>query len=550
MRHARADVPLEIPYSRLSVGGGAGRMIARDAAHARDQGNQADMNRDETLALYDKGRDAWNAWAEKLLAKKAALEKVGEWETKREAWDQDARAEFSSKAVPHTFLPELNLNEFKFPGAASFDNATFANDADFFGAIFDSNATFVGATFKGDAGFGGAMFANDADFFGAVFEQHANFYVATFAKDATFNAAMFHGVAGFGDANFEGDMRVRGATFKKEAEFFGATFKGETIFKGGKFGADARFDGATYSGGVTFSDAEFIGRAWFDAIHSERAFSLAEATFHKLPDFIQAHFAEAPRLDDVRLPTRLVEPGRFWSSISAPGDADANARYRALRRLAELGKDHPHELQFWAGELRASRSLRGRNKNGWHNGWRVLFPSWWANILYEGVSDFGRSFMRPLYLSAVALGTMTWLHINAHMARAAEMGRSYDFSLWDWSCSLWTDLLSGQRFTGEPAARALQGIGDGDCNPLFAAKHLALQSAIPIFGSNSSPKVVQDYICLYGFNDSLKLQGAQTLAELPEIPDSIVMLQSVHTLVSAILIFLFLLAVRNTFKIS
>lgn len=136
------------------------------------------------------------------------------------------------------------------------------------------------------------------------------------------------------------------------------------------------------------------------------------------------------------------------------------------------------------------------------------------------------------------------------MAHDGKDVRAYDFSLLEWGRSLWADVFSGRVFTGEGASKVLHGIGDGDCNPLFAAKHLALQSAIPVFGSSSSPKAVQDYICLYGFNDGLKLQGSSHLAKLPEIPDSIVMWQSLHTFVSAILIFLFLLAVRNTFKIS
>ncbi len=32
------------------------------------------MNRDETVALFLQGREAWNAWAEKMLAGRKALE--------------------------------------------------------------------------------------------------------------------------------------------------------------------------------------------------------------------------------------------------------------------------------------------------------------------------------------------------------------------------------------------------------------------------------------------------------------------------------------------
>lgn len=37
------------------------------------------MPRDETLALFAQGKEAWNAWAEVRLAEKAALEAAGTW---------------------------------------------------------------------------------------------------------------------------------------------------------------------------------------------------------------------------------------------------------------------------------------------------------------------------------------------------------------------------------------------------------------------------------------------------------------------------------------
>jgi hypothetical protein len=35
------------------------------------------MTRDETIALFLKGKDAWNAWAEDMLAQRKALEDSG-----------------------------------------------------------------------------------------------------------------------------------------------------------------------------------------------------------------------------------------------------------------------------------------------------------------------------------------------------------------------------------------------------------------------------------------------------------------------------------------
>ena len=38
------------------------------------------MTRDETIALFLQGREAWNAWAEAMLAERKALEEAGEWD--------------------------------------------------------------------------------------------------------------------------------------------------------------------------------------------------------------------------------------------------------------------------------------------------------------------------------------------------------------------------------------------------------------------------------------------------------------------------------------
>ncbi len=37
------------------------------------------MNQEQSLALFAKGQDAWNAWAEQMLGERAALEADGSW---------------------------------------------------------------------------------------------------------------------------------------------------------------------------------------------------------------------------------------------------------------------------------------------------------------------------------------------------------------------------------------------------------------------------------------------------------------------------------------
>jgi hypothetical protein len=76
------------------------------------------MTRDETVALLLQGREAWNAWAEKMLAERKALESAGSWETREDesgilqggnnetrAWIDASTANFSSCRFLHADNP-------------------------------------------------------------------------------------------------------------------------------------------------------------------------------------------------------------------------------------------------------------------------------------------------------------------------------------------------------------------------------------------------------------------------------------------------------------
>ncbi len=70
----------------------------------------------------------------------------------------------------------------------------------------------------------------------------------------------------------------------------------------------ANFRLVTFPRVATFAGAHFEGSANFNAIRGERAFDLANARFEQVPDFIQANFKEAPRLDNVLVTGWRVEP--------------------------------------------------------------------------------------------------------------------------------------------------------------------------------------------------------------------------------------------------
>ena len=121
------------------------------------------MNKDETLALFAKGKDAWNEWARERLAEKKALQEAGEWvedehpsawNEKTRNWHERAGVDFSE----HTFEDDPYFNDLTFPGSAWFDRAKFEGGAEFGSAKFEGNADFGSAIFKGYARFGSATF--------------------------------------------------------------------------------------------------------------------------------------------------------------------------------------------------------------------------------------------------------------------------------------------------------------------------------------------------------------------------------------------------------
>ena len=232
------------------------------------------MNKQESLALLAEGRADWNAWANDLLAERARLEEAGEWEAAEAEWEARARVDFDD----HEFEDDVSFGEFIFPG-----------DAQFNGATFSGNAWFGDATFSGYAWFGGAKFSGTARF-----------------GDAT-----FAGTAGFGDAAFSGDAWFNGATFSDDARFGDATFSGIAWFAGATFSRDAGFGQTKFTGYSSFRNTHFLGNVTFAATEVKSAFSLEGAVFELVPDFNQAHFDEAPRLDSLR-----IEPGASSKNIA------------------------------------------------------------------------------------------------------------------------------------------------------------------------------------------------------------------------------------------
>ncbi|MFO1145798.1 MAG: pentapeptide repeat-containing protein [Rhodospirillales bacterium] len=572
------------------------------------------MNKEETLALWQQGKDAWNAWAQQMLAHRAEMEQDGTWaarqghfvdedvpENKATAvWMRAAVADFAGQV----FDDSADFSGFLFAGSAlfygarfkkyaSFNGATFSGNAWFPGAVFSGYVSFIGATFSRNAGFGneqfistigedsivigepfdGATFSGTAWFDGATFSGNARFDSATFIEDARFVMATFSGDASIRTVTFNGDAEFFGARFIGDAGFQTVTFSGNAPFHGAMFSGDADFHGAMFSGDAEFFGAIFIGdarfcsttfsrnthfihalflesagfvqatfkgytdfaRVWFrgladfSAAQGERAFSLEGASFAEVPNFIQAHFSEAPRLDHVSIPevggiARFLLP--MLSGIDA--DPDLSARYRALKRLAIEAHDQARELDYSANELKALRghpdsllpcplNLLRKDKHGkrlplWPGG-TLGTARYWFGLGYEALSNFGRSMVLPLVWWGVATVGFAWAYL-AHAVAGVK-------------CAA----------------------GGSDSTPWSAALGLSIRKALPFAGIASSEKLSQIYACLYGIHGQAGRLTGLPDRFTPVIPDAVDYLGMGQLVLSILLLFLFLLAVRSHFRI-
>jgi hypothetical protein len=473
--------------------------------------------RSAALDRCAKGRPHWNAWASEVEAKRKLLEAAGIWDgvhvwdrllqLGRETGENEQTRLWFSLAVADfagaVFAAPCNFSGFVFPGESDFTGARFAAMADFQTARFAGSARFDDVEFCDRSWFRYAVFATDAAFRRTRFVGESRFSEAKFLRGAWFNGATFSKPAGFRQAEFA-FASFEDAIFLDYANFGDRAQYGVAKFIRARFRGKVWFDQATFANNVWFSDAHFYrGKEPrdlatnqvltrdlapdFSGLTAERAFALDGAKFDVLPNFIQASFAEAPRLDNFAL-AKTVEPGGFARSFRRT-DANVAARYRALKRLAIQGHDHDRERQFFKGELRSRRN----NEDKWWHG------AFWFGILYDALSDFGRSLLRPFatWSAALVLFALAYLRIA--------------------SCS--------------NAART----ADPVCHMRVSALQLSMKNAlINLGGAGRDANAMQVYKCLFGGN----------------IPNSVYFLELAQTLLSAILIFLFLLALRNRFRIQ
>ena len=207
-------------------------------------------------------------------------------------------------------------------------------------------------------------------------------------------------------------------------------------------------------------------------------------------DLRQAVFTEAPAFNQTDFKRAPDLDGMKFSlpGFWRTGKASLIPTYRALRRVAIQGADYEREQMAFKGEVRSKRGTEHR----WYH------AAFWYGLAYDTLSDFGRSMSRPSLIWLVSIAVFALFYL----ANSGKMGSAFA------SCA---------------AAAA----------PNYeSALIISWKNALPLIGIETEAEHTARE-CLYGHAvyGGIAIQGLQKIC-------------------SAVLMFLFLLAVRNQFKIK
>ena len=292
--------------------------------------------------------------------------------------------------------------------------------------------------------------------------------------------------------------------FSGEFHFIAVTISRFAGISGSVFSTHALFSQSSFEAPLHIVDTEFRKDANFKAVHGKGLF-LRDVSFARLPSFVGADFEAAPEFNIVEL-----DPGRLNKLATHPPGSYNPADWRALRRLAAQGHDHECEIQFLTGEIIARRGTM----DTWSR------PRFWAGMLYEFLSDFGRSVVLPVLWLAVSI----WVFAGIYASHNPELAQ----------------VPYGQEVPCTSGPGSTQ----------TAAWVLSVHNAFPFAGIGSSGNLERAYACLYGMHSQNPSEQEPMLsASSPNIPASVAFLGAIQFLLSAVLIFLLVLAMRNWFRI-
>jgi Pentapeptide repeats (9 copies) len=352
--------------------------------------------RAECLENLLAGKDHFLAWQEGLDGRIKTRQKTSFMCTityedgSKQSFLEYPQCQFALDFVGHEFKSNLNAVDYQFLLPSLFSCATIIGEARFGRTIF-----------KEEPFFNGTIFSEDVIYSGAIFDEGANFYSAIFKKDTFFTNTLFSKIAIFNSARFKNHANFYAIKFVRNADFYNVTFSGDADFRNAEFIWDVDFGSSKFLKSANFALSIFNRRCHFENTFNEYLNQWSEESyFAEKVDFENATFNNVGHFERVRFlkftpafrgckidSTRLeFSDDSYFPKDENSDDAIKNISF--LKRLAEEHGQTDQSLNFNAMELKAKRKQVEPQAAHWS--FKVL--TW----LYEKVSDYGRSFLRPL----------------------------------------------------------------------------------------------------------------------------------------------------------
>ncbi len=269
------------------------------------------MTRDETIALFLKGKDAWNAWAEDMLAQRKALEDSGQWQISPGNSVEHARSNPETAnwlALACADFSNIEMTGKKRPNSSSVrlsKNVSGANvyelnmdQIDFSGFIFPANVSFENSVFHIKTYFSDCQFYGSSNFVGTKFAKSVTFHNGNFWGFCTFNNSSIDGVD-FSNVVFHRSAKFKSAFLRISSDFRNCAFRGTAQFNRCCF-AETDFGRVKFFGPTSFSKSQFDGEALFRRAMFLNGTLFEQAVFHGFTSFFEANFEKSVSFDKAK----------------------------------------------------------------------------------------------------------------------------------------------------------------------------------------------------------------------------------------------------------
>jgi hypothetical protein len=231
-----------------------------------------------------------------------------------------------------------------------------------------------------------------------------------------------------------------------------------------------------------------------------------------------------------------------YALVLRSGDRITASRWRALKRLAAQGLDHPREQEFFRREVLTRR---------WNED-TPLGGTFWFGIAYQMFSGFGNSLFRPMFWWGVGHLVTSWAYLIVYQAHGLGSGVSW-FGFWNagrW-LSHWLRSFLPEWIPGAVPVPAMPPCVEGPGEPVLAALGLSAEKTLAqVVGVGSIDKSRQIHACLFGLRDESELTPVTAQVFRAAIPDVVTVLSMGQFIFSAAMLFLIGLALRNHFRIK